>query len=217
MAYIYIIENDINDKKYIGKTNFSIEKRWKEHCRDYKKHREETRPLYNAMNKYGIDHFSIRLLEEVSVEQSSEREIYWISFYNSFKEGYNATLGGDGTTYLNYKLILKLFDTTDKSKEEIAKECNCCVDSVKNIVEQYRGSVNWKERYCKRQLPNCLGVCGKSVRCIETNQIFHSSNAASNWLVENGKIKSQKYGRNKIPEVCRGQRKTVGGYHWEYV
>ena len=29
MAYIYKIENDINGKLYIGKTEFSIEKRFK--------------------------------------------------------------------------------------------------------------------------------------------------------------------------------------------
>ena len=46
MAYIYEIINDINDKKYIGKTEFSIEKRFKEHCRDAFKEGEEKRPLY---------------------------------------------------------------------------------------------------------------------------------------------------------------------------
>lgn len=49
------------------------------------------------------------------------------------------------------------------------------------------------------------------------NLIFPSSTRAANWLVGNGKIKSQAYGRNHIPDVCKGLRKTVGGYHWEYV
>lgn len=34
MAYIYKIINDINDKVYIGKTEFSVEKRFQEHCKD---------------------------------------------------------------------------------------------------------------------------------------------------------------------------------------
>lgn len=34
MAYIYKITNDINQKVYVGKTEFSIEKRFKEHCAD---------------------------------------------------------------------------------------------------------------------------------------------------------------------------------------
>jgi hypothetical protein len=28
-GYIYLIENKINDKKYVGKTYLSIEERWK--------------------------------------------------------------------------------------------------------------------------------------------------------------------------------------------
>ena len=34
MSFIYKITNDINNKVYIGKTAFSIEKRFKEHCKD---------------------------------------------------------------------------------------------------------------------------------------------------------------------------------------
>ena len=76
MAYIYQITNDINNKIYIGKTEFSIEKRFKEHCHDaFQKHCEK-RPLYSAIRKYGIEHFHIELLEETEIPE--EREIYWI-------------------------------------------------------------------------------------------------------------------------------------------
>ena len=59
MSYIYKITNDINNKVYVGKTNLTIEKRFREHCTDSKKFTIEKRPLYNAMNKYGIEHFHI--------------------------------------------------------------------------------------------------------------------------------------------------------------
>ena len=49
MSYIYKITNDINDKVYVGKTNFSIQKRFEEHCKDAFKPRTEKRPLYMAM------------------------------------------------------------------------------------------------------------------------------------------------------------------------
>lgn len=74
MSYIYCITNHVNGKKYIGKTTSSVSKRWKEHCRDYKKERCKDRPLYRAMNKYGIDSFSIEMLEECSSKESSGRE-----------------------------------------------------------------------------------------------------------------------------------------------
>ena len=52
------------------------------------------------MNKYGIEHFHIELIEET--DNPEEREIYWIEKLGSFKNGYNATLGGDGKKYLDY-------------------------------------------------------------------------------------------------------------------
>ena len=62
MPYIYKITNDINNKIYIGKTLHAIEHRFKEHCKDSKKRQNEKRPLYSAMNKYGIEHFHISIL-----------------------------------------------------------------------------------------------------------------------------------------------------------
>lgn len=105
MGYIYKITNSKNGKIYIGKTELPdpIE-RWNEHLHDYKIHRCEKRPLYDAMNKYGVEHFEFEVIEET--DNSEEREKYWINelrTYIGFKDcnGYNATLGGDGKTYLN--------------------------------------------------------------------------------------------------------------------
>ena len=43
MAFIYKITNDINQKIYIGKTERSIEERFKEHCRAYNYKQAEKR------------------------------------------------------------------------------------------------------------------------------------------------------------------------------
>ena len=63
MGYIYCITNLVNQKKYVGKTTYSITKRFKEHCSDSK--RERCEPLYDAMNKYGVENFKVECLEEV--------------------------------------------------------------------------------------------------------------------------------------------------------
>ena len=107
MPYIYKITNSINGKIYIGKTLQSIEERWKEHCRDCTKSRVEKRPLYEAMNKYGKENFSIELVEECEESVLNEREVFWIEYYGSFKNGYNATIGGDGRPYIDYEMIFK--------------------------------------------------------------------------------------------------------------
>lgn len=76
-GFIYIIRNNINDKVYIGKTLLpTIEERFKEHIKDSKRERCEKRPLYNAINKYGEEHFYIELIEECSADVLSEREKY---------------------------------------------------------------------------------------------------------------------------------------------
>lgn len=64
MAFIYVITNQINNKQYVGKTErSSIEERWKEHLKDIHRRKFEKRSLYDAMNKYGTENFSIRQLE----------------------------------------------------------------------------------------------------------------------------------------------------------
>ena len=218
MAYIYIIKNGINNKVYIGKTERSIEQRFLEHKREAKSRRTIHRPLYHAINKYGEEHFFISLLEKCSSDQASEKEIYWINYYNSYHDGYNATLGGDGKTYLNYKKILKLFDTTQLSQKEIAKECNCHYDSVKNIVEQYRDNVDWVDRYKKSHKIESQNLVAlpKAVKCIEENKIFTSTLDAAHWLVQQGKAKSTQ-GRTHISAACKGKREKSYGYHWTYV
>lgn len=59
------------------------------------------------MRKYGIEHFRISLIEETY--QPEERERYWIEYFGSFKNGYNATQGGDGKSYLDYNLIIATY------------------------------------------------------------------------------------------------------------
>ena len=72
MPYIYKIVNNLNQKIYIGKTNRSIEERFKEHIR--KANQNIDRPLYRAIRKYGIENFTINQIEECSLEQVEECE-----------------------------------------------------------------------------------------------------------------------------------------------
>jgi hypothetical protein len=47
-----------------------------------------------AIHKYGIKNFDFNILEVCSIEQLDERERYWISYYDSYNNGYNRTPGG---------------------------------------------------------------------------------------------------------------------------
>ena len=109
MAYIYCIVNNVNGKKYIGKTTNTIETRFRQHIFDSRKSECKNRTLYKAFEKYGIENFSIHQLEECDWDKASEREIYYISLYDTFRNGYNETLGGDGGTKINYNEALRIY------------------------------------------------------------------------------------------------------------
>ena len=79
------------------------------------------------MRKYGIEHFSISLIEET--DNTAEAEQYWISYFNTYKTGYNATLGGDGTKFYDYDLIAKRL-IEGLNATEISNEIGCCPDTV---------------------------------------------------------------------------------------
>lgn len=215
MGYIYKITNDINDKVYIGKTQNTIEQRWKEHCNDRKTRRCEKRPLYNAMNKYGIEHFYIEQIEECPIQELSIKEIYWIGYYDSYINGYNATLGGDGSSYINYNLIWTLWNNSDKTITEIAKELNCCVDTVSNFLHsQNITNTDIKKRMASRSSKG-ISAYDKNNNLIKH---FESRTEAAKWLIETAKSKGQiKHIVSTIGKTASGKetRKTAYGYIWK--
>ena len=112
MGFIYKITNEVNGKLYIGKTSFSVKKRFKRHLYEAKRGKLDY-PLYKAMEKYGYDNFTITTIEEIPDEELSEREIYWINFYNTYiknGKGYNCTLGGEGNKIISEEEVNALWN-----------------------------------------------------------------------------------------------------------
>ena len=77
---------------YVGKTFKTLKERWKVHKSDSTRDRNNTRPLYRALREYGVDNFSIELLENVPEESLCEREIFWINELKTCDSGYNVSL-----------------------------------------------------------------------------------------------------------------------------
>lgn len=93
---IYQILNTKNNKRYIGLSKH-CQYRFSQHKRELNHNRHSNEHLQAAWNKYGSDAFEFSVIEEVSQQQLPKREKYWIKFYDSFLNGYNQSLGGDGT------------------------------------------------------------------------------------------------------------------------
>lgn len=88
---IYKITNKVNGKSYIGQTRYTVEFRWKQH-----QHKKDNTYFHNAIHKYGVDNFTVEILEECDIKDLDSREIFYIAKYNTFESGYNLTIGGDG-------------------------------------------------------------------------------------------------------------------------
>lgn len=213
MSYIYKIINDINNKIYVGKTDFSIEKRFQEHCRDCQKNFNEKRPLYSAMRKYGVEHFHIELVEETDYPE--EREIYWIEQLDTYNNRYNATKGGEGKSLYNHNLIL------NKLKEhpylcDIAEEIGCSRDLIYTLAKDNNISIKRKVNLnpCINE-PKQIEAWTKSGKFVKK---FFSLRSAIEWCYEIGKCKKISSGAiGHIAEVANKKRKSAFGYVWKYI
>lgn len=87
MIGIYKITNKITHKCYIGQSK-EIERRLYSHMCS----RENSR-IDNAIKKEP-QNFTYEVIELCSQSELNDREVYWISYYDSYIDGYNRTPGG---------------------------------------------------------------------------------------------------------------------------
>ena len=207
MGYIYVIENDINDKIYIGKTIDTLSNRLSKHCWEAINAPSKTSPLHLAMAKYGTEHFSIRSLEECDNSLLSEREIYWIdkmSAYSDNNIGYNASRGGEGNLKYDPIKILSLWEQGFNQKE-IAQFIGCERHAVtKHLVN---AGVTETERKQHK-----LGNAAKVVCQINKN----TKEVIAEYLSVNEAAKATGSHPSGISQVCNGKRKTHNNYIWKY-
>lgn len=203
MAYIYKIENDINGKLYIGKTEQSIEERFKEHCYDAYRPTMEHRPLYKAIQKYGKEHFHISLIEETNIP--NERERYWIEALESFKYGYNATTGGDGTPYLDYNLIIRTYRET-RNQRVTAELLKIDIQSVRKVINAHIPDEVLTQKEASKKF-NGRAVAKLNPITEEILEIYST-------VTEAERVNNIS---KHIGAVCQGKRKTAGGFKWKYI
>ena len=147
MGFIYLITNNVNNKKYVGQTIGSIQERWNQHLRATRD--KGSRHLYDAIKKYGYQSFSIQKIEEVPNEQLNERECFWISYYDSFKNGYNMTSGGEGGYYYSSDEEIWAAWIKGLSINQIVKECHTDSRRVVRILDEHQVSTEEREEHAR--------------------------------------------------------------------
>ena len=87
---IYKIDNIVTGKCYIGSSK-NISQRISYHKNNLKSGKHFNIKLQRAFNKYGENKFIFNILEVCDLQDLRKIEKGWISYFNSFKNGYNCT------------------------------------------------------------------------------------------------------------------------------
>ena len=184
MGYIYKIQNLINGNVYIGQTVKPVEKRFQQHRNNYDKPYFSQLILYKAFKKYGLDNFSFEALEKVDNDKLDEREKYWIDYYDSYKNGYNMTLGGRLVELYKWDLqeILDLYHL-HKSARKVAEIIGCDHSTIDHLL-----NANNIPRYSRGEQFNKI-VCLEKQGKVEK---FNSTREAAQWLIDNHYSKTNK-------------------------
>lgn len=215
VGYIYCITNKVNGKQYVGKTTTSVKQRFAEHLRDRHKRQAENRPLYRAIEKYGEENFFVETLEEVEEDILSQREEYWITKLDTYSNGYNATLGGDGKVLYDYDKIVILIKE-GKTSTEIVEIIKCSVDVVYKVAKLNNLQITTVDNF----VAQTMKAARVQVQQYDLNnnfiQSFDSYSDAAKWVYENGFCKALNGGvRSHIGEAAKGTRKTAYGFIWK--
>ena len=205
MAYIYKIENQINHKDYIGKTEYNPNLREKQHWREATKERSTSRAIYRAIKKYGIENFTFEVLEETY--NSNEREQYYIMLFDSYHNGYNETLGGDGAAYLELpEQEICSYYLNHKNLKETYNHFGYDRRTILKVLYKYNIPVLSSTIVTREKTKKAVARLDKNTG--EILEVFPAIIDAEKAYPETHK---------HITSVCLGKRKSAGGYGWKYI
>lgn len=158
---IYMVENKLNGKKYIGLTTLeSPIERWNRHKEVARGDVGYMYYFHRAIAKYGEDNFGFRVLESGfrSFQELCAREGFYIELLNTFGDkGYNLTLGGEGTLghksgkHLNKPVVkidiitgrsLRRYKSTTEAAENNGVDRSSIADAAR-CVGGYSGGYAW--------------------------------------------------------------------------
>lgn len=93
---IYKITSLVNKKMYIGYTKYTIIHRLKGHIRNAKLIKNKNNKFGRALLNYGKENFVIESIFTTNDKKIAlEKECYYIELYDTQKNGYNTTKGGE--------------------------------------------------------------------------------------------------------------------------
>lgn len=133
MGWIYQIFNKINKKSYIGATT-NIFERIGNHKNKLKRNSHFNKGLQEDYNIFGIENFSFNVLKDgVEKDKMDEYERFFVSLFDSFKNGYNRTSGGKSGFEISEENIKRMKDRKGEKNYMYGK--NHTKESIRKMIE----------------------------------------------------------------------------------
>lgn len=217
---IYMHENKVNGKVYIGQTMQSLKQRWNNGYGYIK-----CPYFYKAIQKYGWDNFEHILLEDnLTKEDADKKEIFYINKYQSYLSnyGYNISLGGagllkedtpvyqytlDGDYIRSWNSISEISNTLSVSDSHIYSCCNEKMD--------YAYGSQWKYYY-KEKINKVLSK-GEKISSKKKKPIYQYSLDGEYIKKYNSATDAEKdgFGTSNIRACCNNRMMSSYGYQWK--
>ena len=123
ISAVYKITNTVTGDFYIGSSK-NVKKRWRAHKWPSKWNECPNNPMYQDMQKYGIDKFEFQILAEV---EAGSLKVTEQQFIETLKPTYN-NRNANGWDTERYKESQKKYQKTDKCKKSQKEYYNqlCC-------------------------------------------------------------------------------------------
>ena len=150
---IYVIENIVNNKKYVGKSK-NVYKRIHQHVSDIlilERNYNENPHLLNSVNHYGLDNFKYYIVEEIVQDENLEenlkiRELYWMKKLNTLDRefGYNLRYDSEGKCFCSQETKDKISKRAKKDWENGSHK-----DHSKKLKEYWSDNIARRESQSK--------------------------------------------------------------------
>lgn len=202
---VYCIENNLDNKKYVGITRGEIIGRFKSHKRIAKNPNNKNHcHIHKAMFKYGLENFAVYQIDSAETkEELLEKEKHWIKKLDTKNNGYNETDGGEGC--FGWKAT--------KEQKEANRKRN--IERMKDPLNKERQSIIAKEywdnlpediklerieRFNKTKIGN-KHVLGKTWKLSNESKMNVSNAKSQEWLIIHPNDKKEKI--KNLNEFCR--------------
>ncbi len=192
---------------YIGKTIRSLKSRKTEHVNDAL---NNTDNFYftRALKKYGVDNFDWDIIDECDdIDELNRLEVYYIGYYDTYDNGYNLTIGGEG---------INGYEHTEEAKEKISQ-----IHKGKPKSKEHRQKLSESEKgkmvsLKTRQRIAKATKAGKNPHA-KSIMLIHPDDAEERFDCMMDAVRKYDLHSSGLTEAAQGKRKHEKGYNCRYL